>query len=410
MRALALVGVLTTAACGLDVGGLGADPASDGTGDATSTDDSATASPDASAIPDAIVTLSVGDSAAAMSETASPPSGGDDGMAPQAGDADALAPSAADSSSGGDAPVVSMPTPAEGGSGDGSTGEAASDAATDAPAASDGSTSCPRASVPAGWRLSLYTVGTGACPASLIAHDVYTEPTIGPTACSCACSVTQAGDCMQGSMTVSGNPDNGPSCATPLFSMDVSGNACLSAPPNSSPASVTTRTQASPLPPQGGACDGTSQVDATQVSTPAALYCDEPMGSPDSVCNVGVPPGFSMCIATSGMASCPAGSPFVNRSVVEDGAMLHCSSCTACSATTTCSNAMISVYDNRGCRNSPVAELPVDGSCDLTTGGTGDFPISAPGVKYSATATTTCAAGSSTASVQLSNPRTICCP
>ncbi|HXN31616.1 MAG TPA: hypothetical protein VN894_07140 [Polyangiaceae bacterium] len=408
MRALALLGVLTTAACGLDMGGLAADSVPDTTQDATSTDEAATPSQDdGSAKPDTIVTLSADDAGPAAPEAALLESSVDATSTPPVDSGDAALPSAGDSSNAEDGPVAAMPIPGDAGY-DAPPGDTGSDAAPDAPSANDGSTTCTHA-IPAGWRLALYTVGPDACPSNFTAHDVYAEATVGPTACSCACSVTQDGDCMQGSMTVSGDPeDNGPTCPTPLFSMDVSGAACLTVPPNAPTLSLPTRTQASPLPAQGGACSGTAQVDPTQVSTAAARYCDVPASSADSVCSGALPSGFAICIATNGgMAACPLGSPFVHSFVVEDSVMLQCTACTACTVATTCSNATISAYDNRACRNAPFASLPVDGACDLS--GAGNFPTDVLGVKYSATAATTCTAGTSTAAAQLSNPRTICC-
>jgi hypothetical protein len=415
MRSLALLGVLATAACGLDMGGLGADPTDAGaTPGAMFVGQGMTTSQDANTGADTIVTLSIGDTGSVGAESGASANRGADSVAPPPDDG------------GGDAGPLAAPVDSQdagdrdAGVGDTSTPfspiDAGGNTAPDAPLASmaplpgDGSAACARG-IPSGWTLSVYSPGRDPCPSNFTAHEVNAEPTVGPTACSCACSVSQQGDCLQGTMTVFGSENgNGNSCSTELFTMDISGTGCLTAPQNSGPVSLPMHMQATPLPPQGGTCSGTSQLDTTQVSTPAARYCDVPGASADAVCNGAVPSGFAVCIATSGVTTCPLGTPFVQRHVVEDGVMLQCSPCTACAVATTCTSPTITAYDNRACHNSPVASVQLDGACDSVSGqGRGQFPIDAQGVEYTATATSTCTPGSSSAAAQLANPRTICC-
>jgi hypothetical protein len=407
MRALALVGLLTTASCGLDTAGLGADPSdAQGTPDATEMRDVASPKQDG-----------------ATGHDSSMPSPGDSGSS-----ADAVAPvdgnsadiGAADSGDGGsggddadtgtaldasDADVVSPPS--DGGADDALDGSADDGSADDGSAGEAGEGGPPCASaIPSGWSLAVYDLGVASCPANFTAHDVSGPPSVGGGACSCTCGVTQDGTCTVGTLMVSSSSGNGTLCNMTTFSGAVNGPGCT-------PLAVTftitgpTRDQASVLPPQGGTCSDVSNADATQVSTPAARYCDVPADSADSVCNGAAPPGFAACIATGGVTTCPPASPFVNQYVVEDGVQLQCSACAACTVTTTCSGATLTGFRDTACTRL-TGSVPVDGACnDVLLSGFVPAPVAA--IEYAATATSTCVPGSSTPTTQLTNPRTICC-
>ena len=432
MRALVLLGLLTTAACGLDEGGLAANPSDadsiDGTPD-ESTSDGGAAPPgspklqDSAPNPDASAVATPDDKVAAL---------------PEAGPDTTAVERDAGSATGGDAAVAPPPTQGDGGqiSSDDSGGISVADA-------SPGDGAACLQSIPVGWNLSLFPTASNACPSGSVEHDVSGAPTVGATACSCACTVTQDCDCLQGTVSVSGDVDGGATCDTPIFTIDVSGPGCAPFPVGSGVLSLPPLVQLSALAPQGGTCSGTSQVDMTQVSTPAARYCEVPRATPDLVCGGNVPSGFLSCIATSGVTPCPSASPFATRYVVEDAVTLQCAPCTECAVTGTCSNPIVSAYDDRLCRDTPIAVLQADGTCDssgvaesslgsgmgmggmgmggMGMGGMGMGGMGMGGmghggdattilsVQYSAVATTTCAAGSSTATTELTNPVTICC-
>jgi hypothetical protein len=163
--------------------------------------------------------------------------------------------------------------------------------------------------------------------------------------------------------------------------------------------------QATPLPPQGGSCTGTAQPNTGQLTAPTQRFCDVPSASANSVCAGTVPAGFSACIVSSGQVPCPASTSFLHPFAVEDGATLQCSSCTACSTSATCSNASVSVFTDAACATAAASTLAVTGTCVLN----GHEVASVMGIKYAATSNTTCTAGSSTGSAQLTGPRTICC-
>ncbi|MGA7120135.1 MAG: hypothetical protein WBY94_08565, partial [Polyangiaceae bacterium] len=341
MRTLVMLGVLATAACGLDEGGLGADPVDADTAYEGATADGPIEIRDSGTAFDAPAVFSAADAVSAVDAGGQTAADGPAAVSPV--DLDASKPVVADSSDG--APAVANAIEAG--------GVPPADAGGDALSSSDAA-ACTQ-TIPAGWTLAVYTTGTDACPPGYPEHLGYTSPTIDPSACSCGCTVTQDGDCLQGTITVNGNADNGPVCDTPILSLDVSGSgsSCLTVSSYSAGVSLPSRTQASALPPDGGTCADMARMDPTQVSSTAARYCDVPLAGAGSVCNGSTPPGFTACIATSGAVACPSATSFNTRFVVGDRATLECSPCTECSVATTCSNPTISAYDNRMCRGSP---------------------------------------------------------
>jgi hypothetical protein len=148
------------------------------------------------------------------------------------------------------------------------------------------------------------------------------------------------------------------------------------------------------------------QTDPARVSAPAARYCDVPAANAGSVCSGTAPSGFAACIAKSGETTCPSGTPFVHSYVVEDGVMLQCGSCSACTLMTTCSDAILQGFSDSACR-ARIGSVAVDGGCNSVA--LDNYPANVVAVDYAATATSTCTPGSSMPTAQLTNPRTICC-
>jgi hypothetical protein len=144
------------------------------------------------------------------------------------------------------------------------------------------------------------------------------------------------------------------------------------------------------------------------LSAPGARYCDVPADSASAVCGGTVPSGFAACIVTNGETPCPLGTPFVQRHIVEDHATLQCSACSSpCAMTTTCANAVVTGFTDSAC-TTRLASAVVDGTCSPITFYT-MVPATLVAVEYAATASSTCTAGSSSATAQLSNIRTLCC-
>jgi hypothetical protein len=345
--------LFATAGCGLDLAGLG--------------------------------TVDVGDAATTDSSA-------DDGISP-----DGLGPFA-DAASG-DAPPATDASPSDGGGGD------AVAVAIDAPA--EGGGSC-RSMIPSGWSLVAYDLAGNACPPNFAAHAVFGAPVVGADACPCTCGVTQAGSCTQGMLsTLAGRGNANSGCPQAWVSVAISGSACT--PVQALSGMAPTRVQASALPGQGGTCSDAVQPDATKVSTPPARFCDVSAAKADAVCDGTVPSGFAACIATSGTAPCPSGTPFMQRYIVEDVVTPQCSACSACSVATACANPVLTAYTDPSCGGSGGSGVPltVDGTC-ATVGGQGSLGNVAA-VTYTATESSTCIPGSSTAAAQLMNPQTICC-
>jgi hypothetical protein len=276
------------------------------------------------------------------------------------------------------------------------------DAASDA---SEGGGTC--ASVPSGWILAIYDLGQDACPPGFPPHEVSGQTTIGAGACSCTCAVTQTGSCTDGDLTVTYAPAGSNACTMLSFMATFNGPSCTAL-GSSLSVSGSPSNLATPLAPQGGTCADMVRTDPSQLSAVKTRYCDVPAGSMGAVCGGTVPSGFAACIVTDGETDCPLGTPFGQKYTVEDLAVTQCSPCSsACTVTTTCSNATVSAYSDMACKNL-VGSVPVNGTCTPVMF-FAPLPSTLVAVEYAATASSTCSAGSSTPSVRLMNPRTVCC-
>ena len=347
MRSLALLGLLATIpACNLDLGG--------------------TAQP-----PDAAAPESGGETLITMAPDSSPNEGAVD-SGRSAADANAQADAVANDAS---------------------------------PALADGGRLCP--TVPSGWSLAVYDLAADPCPQKFASHDVVGQPTLGAGACSCVCNVTQEGSCTQGTLSVMYGTGGAGSCNTPTWTATFTGPSCTAL---GSPVSVSGSPSnvATPLAPQGGTCSQMVHPDSSQLSTAKARYCDVPTDSADAVCNGTVPSGFAACLLQYGDVACPTGTPFTQKYIVEDHATLQCSACSgSCAVVTTCSNATVTGYSDSSCMTR-IGSVPVDGTCTPVMF-YASLPSTLVAVEYAATASSTCSAGSSVPTAQLTNPRTLCC-
>jgi hypothetical protein len=373
--------LLFGAGCGLDLGGLGAPV--DASRDASSVEDAGVAALDAGADGEA----TGGDASDGL--VAADAAGGPDAAAETA------AAEAGADSSGNDAPGDAGSI--DDGASDATTPDATTlDASTsDASSTPDGST-CT-AALPAGWSLVVYASAGAACPGDFTAHDVFARASAAPAACSCSCDVTAAPTCNVGTLTT----ELGATCTQAGASIDFTGDACVPV-----TGSLAAHFEASALAPHKGTCTSSPQADPSQVSKAAARYCEVPAARANAVCNGSPPPGFASCIAASGDTPCPGGSAFTQRFTLEDDVALQCAPCSSCTITATCSDAILSTFADAACTDEQlVVALPVDGSCVTTHADDAEVQS----VSYSAQATTTCDAGSSSATLALVGPRTICC-
>jgi hypothetical protein len=407
MSRLALLGLLTIAACGLEKGGLGVSP--DDSGPQSSTfEDGSTAPPTEDAAGEASTELdapseAIGQEAsddadaapvdARSVEDAFVDDGGldaEDSAADAARDKDATTADAAD--------ARAVDAPADG----------PEDVGVDSPVnvgPPDASPSCV-SGIPAGWTVAIYDLGPDACPATFTEHDVQAPPTVTDSACTCACDVTQDGSCTDGTLATFGDSANALACGAAWFTVPIVDSTCTTIPTAAGAIrDIPLSFQAQPIPPQPGTCASTLTADPTQLSTSPARYCDVPPASSESVCDGVVPSGFAACIASPGTKACPAGSPFTHPFPVEASAALLCSACTICAVATTCANAVVTVHTGPKCGDDGVA-FDVDGTCS-PSGFVGVKAATA--VEYTADEASTCTAGSSTASAALTGPVTLCC-
>lgn len=277
---------------------------------------------------------------------------------------------------------------------------------SDAPlsdAAPDSSISpCVRA-LPAGWTLVAFSPTAASCPAGYVDHAVLSgSGTLGPTACTCGCTVSQPGTC-QGTLSVSVAPGQGvDTCTVTLTSgAAVNGSNCIQAATPRVESALATFSGNG----QGGSCTDSTTPNSSQLTKPPAQhYCDVPAANSDAVCNGTAPAGFSACIARTGTQTCPA--PFTRVSYpVEDDLALNCSACTGCAVTTTCAAGTVNLFGDGNCATS-VGSAPANNACVVLNGGN---EVAVGSVSYSASATQGCTSGTSAASTTAVTPRTICC-
>jgi hypothetical protein len=246
--------------------------------------------------------------------------------------------------------------------------------------------------LPPGFHLVLYENSRAdECPAPTTLHMVVSDPTSQEGACECACKVTSPSSC-QGTV--------GQNCNGPMKNHEtqlVAGcNEVQGGGPFQSDLSLTA---------VGGACDASIVTDDSKVSAKQGLLCTLPTGCEEGVCTSPAPPGFSVCLATSGTAtSCPTGwgAPILVGDIID----LLCTPC-ACEVGPGCAGAAATAYSENQCSGSPLVAL--DGGGCVMPG----FPflMQLTSVQYSPSpAPSTCTAtGEHRASLALENTETLCC-
>lgn len=279
------------------------------------------------------------------------------------------------------------------------------DGATDSPSTAAEAGSVCSGTVPQGWSLAVFNTGIDLCPLGFTEHIQSGTPSVAAGACSCSCSVTQPGACGTGSLTLTGAPGHGiDTCTSAWFTASVNGSQCIGVPAGSQVPFEAFQATPSGSTAQGGTCSGLALSNPAALSEPAARFCDVPAPSADAVCAGSPPAGFSACIIAPGTVACPASTPFIHPYVVEDSATLSCGSCSACSVSTTCSNSTVSVFTNATCAAPAALTFSANGTC-ASIGN----EVTMLSIQYSAAASATCTAGSSSATVQLTGAKTICC-
>ncbi len=276
------------------------------------------------------------------------------------------------------------------------------DAPIDSPPPSACSTDAGACTAPAGWVPVAYTTDAQSpCPKDFgTADDVLADPVVGTSACKCSCIKTQDPDCQTGMSSWSGV---GSTCSgfNP-FPIAFSGGKC-----HVIGGTVDDYDKATTIAPSGGTCNVTSVADNGALSGTNARICPADSKCADATCGGYAPAGFSACIVSDGDVACPASSAFSVKHTVSKNATVQCSDCgAACTFQGTCTNPQLSFYSNQTC-TTLIVSIPADSTCDAT----GHANAVIGGMIYTATPSFTgcTATGTSTATVEMSSPRTVCC-
>ena len=256
--------------------------------------------------------------------------------------------------------------------------------------------------VPAGWQPTAYVENPSAdCPADFGPNDdAVTSPTAGSFACSCSCSVSQQPSCVSGTIPTADGSTSACNVAGDL--LDAANGACT---PVGFAATLDVYSLATPLAPTGGSCGVQAASQGNPTATPARL-CAPAAGCRSAACAGYAPAGYLSCITTAGDVACPGGSPFQNKHLVGTSPTAGCSDCgSSCTLQVTCTQATLDLYGDVGC-NALVCALPATGQC-LPTNAAGSGVRS---YRYSAVPSGGCSAdGTSTPTLGLQQPRTVCC-
>ena len=283
------------------------------------------------------------------------------------------------------------------------------DASTDAPpdarpdptACTTDADNCKTPDVPPGWSAAAYVKGVQTpCPQDYgPADDGVTDPVLGPNACSCSCTKTQDPDCQTGTSAWSGV---GATCGGFSVGFNYTGGAC-----RPTGGTVDDYDKASAIAQSGGVCAVQAVPNDAAITSTTARLCIAGPKCQSAACGGYAPKGFASCILTDGDTACPASSAFSVKHVVAQQAHAACSSCgTACAFQGACGAGKLTFYSDAAC-NTLIVSIPANGTCVPT----GKANAVIGGLKYTASGTFTgcTATGTTTASLDLQNPRTVCC-
>jgi hypothetical protein len=256
-------------------------------------------------------------------------------------------------------------------------------------------TSCPVAASP-GWTLVAFnTDGTPACP-----HDFARTTVVelkGTGSCSCgSCTVTTAPDCESGMNTTTFNA-TGSTCDG--VGTDYPGNngTCnANYLGNAGYMSITASA------PKGGSCSAATS--ATEPPTQSEVMCTPATGCANDACEPGLGSAFQTCLYQSGTHNCPFDG--MTAHLVGSSPDTSCTTCDCSVSATGCTGTLAIYASSSNCTGTLVLTMDANGTCYEMSGVVeGDSYI------YAASATgVSCSAGTSSASVTLNDPGTICCP
>lgn len=280
------------------------------------------------------------------------------------------------------------------------TSDAASDATPEPTVCSTDADDCQSPDVPVGWSPAAYSKGTATpCPQGYgPAYDGVADPILGPNACSCSCTKTKDPDCQTGNSLISGV---GATCGGFSATLGFSGGAC-----RTTTGTVDDYDKATAIAPSGGACTVQAVPNDGAITSEAVRLCAAGPKCQSAACGGYAPKGFTACIVKDGDVACPASSTFTSKHVVAKEAHAACATCgAACTYQGGCSAGKVGWYSDAACTQL-IVSIPV-GACTQTNKGTAILG----GMIYTATGTFTgcTATGTTTASLDVPTPRTVCC-
>lgn len=253
-----------------------------------------------------------------------------------------------------------------------------------------------------GWSLAAFDpTAETACPSNFIDTSAVYEPQAQAGACDCGCAVTGAPACDLGLLQRMVSNDT--SCSQTGSLLTVTGPGCTGWPINAS--TLDAYSKSTPLAPVGGTCTPNAVPSTSNVGSKVGRMCTPPTACVEQLCEGDVPAGLSVCVVHDGVqATCPGGFGPTPR-VIGDAVDLSCSACTCDLSTSTCTNASLDIFSDMQCTTKLVT-LAVDGTCGADSA-SGNAPRA---FEYHATVNALCAStGPKTATVGLTNQKTICC-
>ncbi|HEX7604397.1 MAG TPA: hypothetical protein VF316_22415 [Polyangiaceae bacterium] len=279
--------------------------------------------------------------------------------------------------------------------------DGAADAAPEPTACSADANNCKTPDVPQGWSAIAYTKGTQTpCPQDYgPPDDGIADPVLGPKACSCSCTKTQDPDCQTGTSTISGI---GAQCNGFGATLNFVGGTC-----RKTGGTVDDYDKATAIAATGGTCAVQAVPNDGAITSDAVRLCPAGPKCLSAACGGYAPKGFTACIVSDGDVACPANSAFSVKHIVGNQVHAACTNCgTACTFQGGCSAGKLGWYSDQNCQQL-IVSIPANGTCAQT--GKGGTPIGA--LQYTATGNFSgcTATGTSTASLDLPSPRTVCC-
>jgi len=271
----------------------------------------------------------------------------------------------------------------DGGVSDVTSGDAMNDAGIDVGACESGACGAP-----AGFQPVLFAADRGTlCPSGSTTVDAVVDPVVPPNACACECNYQPS--CLPEPNSFQFGVST---CTTPITLQQQLDGGCNTI--NANLGNGSFHMSIGPFPPSN-ACTNAVKPGA-KPSTPPGRMCTL------ADCSACAPvSGFALCYAQAGDVECPT-KTMTKHSLGTD-ATLACSACTACSSTAKCKGTVQMFFDT-ACSSS-AGTVTVDGTCQ----GFADSNINS--VKYNPSVDQgLCTPGTSTASITMNAPTTVCCP